>query len=219
MASLLNLPKKDFSLQIGAYSYDIEFKEHLFGETEVYSTQVSEVSQTVHLSCDQTEDALESSFLYAVLLICLNLSGVSVRIEEETPLTEEDLVISLSNTFAQTIKFNPKIFTRFNFPDYPFNLQAGVFTYKVREAKSIDINGRLCLGVTESGKQEIGVLSCQPKTGKDVTFLHEVFHVIMDLSGLRYRLATPMSQDIVHSFTTWLLTIMKQNPKVFLEKT
>jgi hypothetical protein len=218
MATLLNLPQKDFQLKIGPYTYSVEFKDHLFDEASIYSSQVSEVTQTINISCDQTEESLETSFLYAVMLICSTISGVGVRIEEETKLTEEDLVTSLSTAFSQTVQANPKIFNRFRFPEYPFKLQVGNFEYAVKEAKSIDYGGRLCLGITESAKQEIGILHCQPQTGKDTTFIHELFHVIMDLSGLRFRLQQPNIQDIVHCFTIWLLTIIHQNPKVFREK-
>lgn len=86
----------------------------------------------------------------------------------------------------------------------------GAADYIVREKKRMDLT--TLLGETNNDNSEIFIRAKQSACSKRDTFLHEVLHAIIWLSGMGNDMDTEAEERAVRWLTPWILAFLRDNP-------
>ncbi|MDP6252060.1 MAG: hypothetical protein QGI20_08975 [Verrucomicrobiota bacterium] len=85
-------------------------------------------------------------------------------------------------------------------------------TFTVLFLNDAHMAGTGAVGFCDPETQTIGIFSSQPNDSMQDTFLHEVFHSIAHLMGLR---ETDEEENFVRRLATGLCTVWNHNPTAF----
>lgn len=103
-------------------------------------------------------------------------------------------------------------------PKANFKVKIGPFTYDVMYSEDVTEEGD-CFGSCHHDRQKIYL---GPQYNKDITeqtFIHEILHCCVYVSGLTHRIETstnkPTEEELVRPMSMYLFQIMKDNPEIF----
>ena len=85
-------------------------------------------------------------------------------------------------------------------------------TFKVLFLGDAQMSGTGAVGFCDPETQTIGIVSSQPNDSMQDTFLHETFHAIAHVMGLK---ETEEEENYVRRLATGLCTGWNHNPKAF----
>ncbi len=111
----------------------------------------------------------------------------------------------------------PPVKKALNLPSKNFKVKIGPYTYDVEYNDKVAKAG----GVYGQNHQMELTLYIRPNMLPALTqqtFLHEVIHAIIDVSGLYYRLKednSPKEEEITNLFTTFFHQFIQDNPEIF----
>ncbi len=94
----------------------------------------------------------------------------------------------------------------------PRRLKVLNLTFTVLFLNDAHMAGTGAVGFCDPETQTIGIFSSQPNDSMQDTFLHEVFHSIAHLMGLR---ETDEEENFVRRLATGLCTVWNHNPTAF----
>ncbi len=108
---VLNLPKNNFEVKVGPYTYSVCYDKDIAAEGQVFGS-THNADQKIFLDPDRPSQKIEHTFLHEVLHACTFVSGLAYRFEEksERQPDEEDIVRELSTSLFQFIQDNPQLF-------------------------------------------------------------------------------------------------------------
>ena len=85
-------------------------------------------------------------------------------------------------------------------------------TFKVLFLGDAQMSGTGAVGFCDPETQTIGIVSSQPNDSMQDTFLHETFHAIAHVMGLK---ETEEEENYVRRLATGLCTVWNHNPAAF----
>lgn len=95
----------------------------------------------------------------------------------------------------------------------PAKVVIGPHHYKVKVAKPSGLSHEQ-YGTTEVGTTTITLAPGMSGSQQRDTFLHEVLHAVLSLTGWDHRLGDKREEQLVRSLTPALLEVLRDNPKV-----
>lgn len=109
-----------------------------------------------------------------------------------------------------------------NIPQENFRVKVGPLYFSVIYSKEVATEGQL-FGCTNCNDQKIFLDPDRPRQKQLNTFLHELFHACMFVSGMTYRFDTkdrdrqPTEEDVVRDLSMVFHQVLQDNPTIFQE--
>lgn len=98
-------------------------------------------------------------------------------------------------------------------PKKPFKIKVGPFYYNVRYSKDVADEGSVYAS-THNNDQVIIIDPQRPLQKQQQSFLHEIFHACMFVSGLTYR-GKLTEEEVCRDISMVLYQVIQDNPKIF----
>lgn len=102
----------------------------------------------------------------------------------------------------------------------PKKVKVGAYTYKVKFSTDIGTEGN-CYGSTHHSTEQIFIDPKYSIDKKNVTFIHELLHIVFEVAGLNHRWdkkdreALPTDEDVARETATLLYQVIKENKEIF----
>lgn len=107
----MNLPKKNFSMKIGPFDWEVIYSSDVGREGDCFgSTHTDE--QKIFLDPKYKGQKIDQTFIHEIFHACTFVSGLVYRLDDgKQHVEEEDVVRVLSMIYYQVMVDNPNIFS------------------------------------------------------------------------------------------------------------